>query len=317
MVYEQIQFSRTDGIASITFNRPDRLNAFTFKMLAEINHVLISELDPGTRAVVFRGAGRAFSSGDDLVDMGGASPLEDMRRGHHAMIKTIRALRLPVVAAIHGYALGAAFDLALACDFRLAADSAQLGDFRIKRAINSMSGAAFWLPRYVGVGRASEILMLGERISASRCLEIGLVTRVYPEPQFERGIAEFADQLKRSPTKVIGANKALLNFGLENCLAAALDTEACELLEDLPQRRLPRRRAGVGRKARPSLHRPLTTRTRPRLENPVCGELLILGEISNSPHTRSPHPELARFGRSLLPSEAFDSAVADRAHGVV
>ena len=318
MVYEQIQFSRTDGIASITFNRPDRLNAFTFKMLAEINHVLISELDPGTRAVVFRGAGRAFSSGDDLVDMGGASPLKDMRRGHHAMIKTIRALRLPVVAAIHGYALGAAFDLALACDFRLAADSAPSGDLRIKRAINSMSGAAFWLPRYVGVGRASEILMLGEPIQrvampGDRISDY----RVYPEPQFERGIAEFADQLKRLPTKVIGANKALLNFGLENCLAAALDTEACELLEDLPQRRLPRRRAGVGRKARPSLHRPLTTRTRPRLENPVCGELLILGEISNSPHTRSPHPELARFGRSLLPSEAFDSAVADRAHGVV
>jgi len=231
MAYEQILFSRIDGIAAINFNRPDRLNAFTFKMLAEINHVLTGELDPGTRAVLFRGAGRAFSAGDDLVDMGGASPLEDMRRGHHAMIKTIRALRLPVVAAIHGYALGAAFDLALACDFRLAADSAQLGDFRINRAINSMSGAAFWLPRYVGVGRASEILMLGERISASRCLELGLVTRVYPEPQFERGIAEFADQLKSLPTKVIGANKALLNFGLENYLAAALDTEALELIE--------------------------------------------------------------------------------------
>jgi 2-(1,2-epoxy-1,2-dihydrophenyl)acetyl-CoA isomerase len=231
MAYEQIILAESEGILSITFNRPEKLNAFTFRMLAEINEVLNRRIDQSVRAVVFRGAGRAFSAGDDLVNMGGTNPLDDMRRGHHAMIKRIRALRLPVVAAIHGYGLGAAFDLALACDFRLAARSAELGDVRINRAINSMSGAAFWLPRYVGVGRASEILMLGERIGAPRCVELGLVTRVFPDDAFDAGIQDFLGVLRKLPTKVVGANKALLNVGLQTYLDAALDTEARELLE--------------------------------------------------------------------------------------
>jgi 2-(1,2-epoxy-1,2-dihydrophenyl)acetyl-CoA isomerase len=231
MEYEQILFAKAEGVATVTLNRPDKLNAFTFRMLDEINDALSRETGVGTRAVVIRGAGRAFSAGDDLTGMGGTRGLDDMRRGHHGMIKRIRALRVPVVAAIHGYALGAAFDLALACDFRLAAESAQLGDVRVNRAMNSMSGAAFWLPRYVGVGRASEILMLGERLGAARCLEWGIVTRVFPDTGFEAGIAQFVESLRALPTKVLGANKALLNFGLESHLAAALDTEGRELLE--------------------------------------------------------------------------------------
>lgn len=231
MDYEQILFVKSDGVATITFNRPDKLNAFTFKMLEEANQALGGRLDAEIRAVVFRGAGRAFSAGDDLTGMGGTHPLDDMRRGHHAMIKRIRALRVPVVAAIQGYALGAAFDLALACDFRLAAQTAQLGDVRVNRAMNSMSGAAFWLPRYVGVGRASEILMLGQRLSAARCLEWGLVTQVYPDVDFEGELGEFVRVLLSLPTKVLGANKALLNFGLESYLAAALDSEGRQLLE--------------------------------------------------------------------------------------
>ena len=231
MEFEQIIVSRGDGIVSITFNRPAKLNAFTFRMLDEINHVLARET-AGARAVIFRGAGRAFSAGDDLLDMGGAGhPLDKMRRGHHVMIKRIRELRVPVVAAVHGYAFGAAFDLMLACDFRVMAESAVTGDIRMNRAINTMSGAAYWLPRYVGMGRASEILMLGDRISAEQALAWGLVTRVYPDDQFDAGVKEFADRLATMPTRVIGANKALLNFGLENMLPETLDTEARELLE--------------------------------------------------------------------------------------
>jgi 2-(1,2-epoxy-1,2-dihydrophenyl)acetyl-CoA isomerase len=231
MVYEQILVAKADGIATVTFDRPDKLNAFTFKMLDEINDALNGANITGIRVVVMRGAGRAFSAGDDLTGMGGTHPLDDMRRGHHGLVKRIRALRLPVIAAIHGYALGAAFDLALACDFRLAARSAQLGDVRVNRAMNSMSGAAFWLPRYVGMGRASEILMLGERLDAARCLEWGLVTRVFADDAFDAGVTEFARRLLALPTKALGADKALLNFGLESHLATALDTEGRELLE--------------------------------------------------------------------------------------
>jgi 2-(1,2-epoxy-1,2-dihydrophenyl)acetyl-CoA isomerase len=231
MDYEQIVFSKDAGVVSITFNRTAKLNAFTFKMLDEVNHVLTRETTDA-RVVVFRGAGRAFSAGDDLFDMGGRGPaLEKMRGGHHAMIKRIRALRVPVVAAIHGYAFGAAFDLILACDFRVMAQSAVTGDIRIKRAINTMSGAAFWLPRYVGMGRASEILMLGEKITAEQALQWGLVTRVFPDDRFDAEVNAFAAKIAAMPTSVMGANKALVNYGLEHLLPETLDTEARQLLE--------------------------------------------------------------------------------------
>ncbi|MGH7863485.1 MAG: enoyl-CoA hydratase/isomerase family protein [Candidatus Binataceae bacterium] len=232
MNYEQIDFASAQSALIITFNRPDKLNAFTFRMLAEVNDALRTRVDASVRAILLRGYGRAFSAGDDLAGMGGTRhPLDEMRAGHHALIKRIRALRIPVVAAVHGYAFGAAFDLILACDFRVAAASAQLGDIRINRAINSMSGAAFWLPRYVGVGRASEILMLGEPISAAQALEWGLLTRVFADQNFDAEVMEFVRRLAASPTAVIGANKALMNFGLEHWLGDSLDAEARELLE--------------------------------------------------------------------------------------
>ncbi|MGH7949527.1 MAG: enoyl-CoA hydratase/isomerase family protein [Candidatus Binataceae bacterium] len=232
MNYEQIDCATAESALIVTFNWPDKLNAFTFKMLEEANHALRTRVGAGIRAILFRGAGRAFSAGDDLAGMGGTRhPLDEMRAGHHALIKRIRTLRIPVVAAVHGYAFGAAFDLILACDFRVAAASAQLGDIRINRAINSMSGAAFWLPRYVGVGRASEILMLGEQISAAQALEWGLVTRVYADEKFDAAVTQFVSRLAEMPTAVIGANKALMNFGLEHWLGDSLDTEARELLE--------------------------------------------------------------------------------------
>jgi 2-(1,2-epoxy-1,2-dihydrophenyl)acetyl-CoA isomerase len=233
MAYEQIILDNSAGIVTITFNRPDKLNSFTFKMLEEVNHALRNEANEA-RAIVFRGVGRAFSAGDDLAGMGGTRhPLDEMRAGHHAMIKQIRAMRIPVVAAIHGYAYGAAFDLILACDLRVAAESAFVGDIRVSRAINSMSGAAYWLPRYVGVGRAAEILLLGEKIAARDALAWGLLTRVFPDADFESGLREFTGRLATMPTGAIGANKMVLNYGLENMLAASLDVEARELLETI------------------------------------------------------------------------------------
>jgi 2-(1,2-epoxy-1,2-dihydrophenyl)acetyl-CoA isomerase len=236
MAYQQIILDKSATVVTITFNRPDKLNAFTFKMLEEVNQVLNREAGDA-RAIVFRGSGRAFSAGDDLAGMGGTRhPLDEMRAGHHAMIKRMRAMRVPIVAAIHGYAYGAAFDLILACDFRIAAESAFIGDIRVSRAINSMSGAAYWLPRYVGVGRASEILLLGEKISARDALGWGLLTRVFPDSDFESGLSEFTGRLATMPTGAIGANKMLLNHGLENLLGDSLDVEARELLETIRSR---------------------------------------------------------------------------------
>jgi len=153
MTYEQILCRRNGRVATIVLNRPEKLNAFTFRMLGEIHAALDVLLLDDLRALVFTGAGRAFSAGDDLIDMGGTEPAEDIRRGHHRLVTRLRGLRLPVVAALNGYTLGAAFDLALACDFRIAAADAELGDVRVPRAMCSMSGAAFWLPRMIGMAR--------------------------------------------------------------------------------------------------------------------------------------------------------------------
>ncbi|TMA99682.1 MAG: hypothetical protein E6J70_12455 [Deltaproteobacteria bacterium] len=115
MTYEQILCRRDGPVATIVLNRPEKLNAFTFRMLGEIHAALDTLLLDDLRALVFTGAGRAFSAGDDLIDMGGTDPAEDIRRGHHRLITRLRGVRLPVVAALNGYTLGAAFDLALAC----------------------------------------------------------------------------------------------------------------------------------------------------------------------------------------------------------
>src|SRR6202158_2339388 len=233
MAYEQIILDKCAGVVTITFNRPDKLNSFTFKMLEEVNDALRIEAGDA-RAIVFRGSGRAFSAGGDLAGMGGhpQSPDEE-GGGAHAMIKQLRAMRIPIVAAIHGYAYGAAFDLILACDFRVAAESAFIGDIRVSRAINSMSGAAYWLPRYVGVGRAAEILLLGEKIASRDALAWGLLTRVFPDAEFESRLGEFTGRLATMPTGAIGANKMLLNYGLQHMLADSLDVEARELLETI------------------------------------------------------------------------------------
>jgi 2-(1,2-epoxy-1,2-dihydrophenyl)acetyl-CoA isomerase len=230
MAYEQITFRREGSVATITLDRPAKLNALTFHMLAELNAALGEAMDGELRVLVLTGAGRAFSAGDDLIDMGGTDPAEDIRRGHHRLVRRLRHLRVPVIAALNGFTLGAGLDLALACDFRIAAAEAELGDVRATRAMCSMSGAAYWLPRMVGVARAMEILLLGERMSAARALEVGLVNQVVPREQLESAVRTFTARLLALPTSALGAQKACLEFGLRHDLTDALENEMQELI---------------------------------------------------------------------------------------
>jgi len=230
MNHEQILCRREGSVATIVLNRPEKLNAFTFRMLAEIHAALDTLPFDDLRALVFTGAGRAFSAGDDLIDMGGTDPAEDIRRGHHRLVTRLRGARVPVIAALNGYTLGAAFDLALACDFRIAAADAELADVRVPRAMCSMSGAAFWLPRLVGLGPAIEILLLGERIPAPRALEIGLVHRVVPRKELETAVAAFVDRLLALPAGALGAQKACVEYGRSHGLAESLEYEMTELI---------------------------------------------------------------------------------------
>jgi 2-(1,2-epoxy-1,2-dihydrophenyl)acetyl-CoA isomerase len=231
MTYQEILLRRDGPVATIVLQRPEKLNAFTFRMLAELNDAVAALDTEPPRALVLTGAGRAFSAGDDLVDMGGSDPPNDIRGGHHRLVKQLRALRLPVVAALNGFTLGAGFDLALACDFRLAAEEAELGDVRVPRAMCSMSGAAFWLPRMIGLARATEILLLGDRISAARALEIGLVNQVAPRAGLEAAVARFVDRLLRLPTGALGAQKACVEYGRAHGFDEALENEMQELVQ--------------------------------------------------------------------------------------
>ena len=233
MAHVRMTSTHDGAVAVVTLDRPEKLNAFTFPMLAQLDAALAEAATDATRAIVLTGAGRAFSAGDDLVDMGGSDPAEDIRNGHHRIIRRLRALRLPVVAALNGFALGAGFELALACDFRIAAAEAEVGCVRSTRAMCSMSGAAWWLPRIVGVARATEILLLGARLPATRALELGLVNHVVPRAELDAAVGAFVDRLLALPTGALGAQKACLEFGLRHDLEAALENEMQELIAGL------------------------------------------------------------------------------------
>jgi len=182
------------------------------------------------RAVVINGAGENFSSGDDMKSMGSEgvkfTPLEDgSRMPHHKVVRLIREIPKPVIALLKGYCLGAGFDIALACDFRLAADNLKIGDYRIKRAHCILSGASWFLPRIVGFGRATEIILTGRYLDANEALDIGLVTKVFPLDEFEEKSFDFIRNITKMPTKCLGYNKAMLNFSQFNDLFPSLQNE--------------------------------------------------------------------------------------------
>ena len=197
----------------------------------EIIDVLESSMrNKALRVIIFKGSGKCFCSGDDLKSMGPEGvrfkPLEDgSKLPHYRMIRLIREIQKPVIAILHGYCLGAGFELALACDFRLAADNLEIGDHRASQAICVMSGASWLLPRIVGFGRATEIILTGRHLDAKEALNIGLVTKVYHRSEFKEKSREFIQRIANLPTKCLGYNKAMLNFSQINELFPSLHHE--------------------------------------------------------------------------------------------
>ncbi|MFX1418444.1 MAG: enoyl-CoA hydratase/isomerase family protein [Promethearchaeota archaeon] len=218
-------------MCSITLNRPEKLNALQYPLLMEIVDVLeYTKKDKSIRAIYLEGSGESFCSGDDMKSMGPEgvkfSPLEDgSRMPHHKVVRLIREIEKPVIALLHGYCLGAGFDIALACDFRLAADDLKIGDHRATRAHCVLSGATWFLPRIVGFGRATDIILTGRHLDAKEALEIGLVNQVYPQEVFKQKSMEFIHKIADLPTKCLGYNKAMLNFSQLNELYPSLQNE--------------------------------------------------------------------------------------------
>lgn len=224
--------SMTGGVAEITLNRPDRLNAIDHT-LAERLAATLAEVDgdASVRAVVLRGAGRAFMAGGDLKafrDAGEQAPaaVERLIVPFHQVIRTIRMLRRPVVAAVHGAVAGGGVALALACDFLLASDDAVFTPAYLKLGVNPDGGATWMVTRLLGERRALEWLMLGDPMPAAEAERLGLINRVVPRSALEDEARRLAERLASGPAHAQASLKRLVWRAAFSSLDAQLDAEA-------------------------------------------------------------------------------------------
>ncbi|TLY29200.1 MAG: 2-(1,2-epoxy-1,2-dihydrophenyl)acetyl-CoA isomerase [Ignavibacteria bacterium] len=215
--FQTLLYNVTDGVCTITLNRPEVYNAFNEKMKEEFNDALREAgRDVQVRAVVIRGAGeKAFCSGQDLKEHSGSkrSLKESLEQNYNPMIRKIRTMEKPVVAMINGVAAGAGCSLALACDMRLMSTTAKLIEIFIRIGLVPDSGSHWFLPRLVGISRAFEYAATGRDIPADEAERVGLAL-------------DLARRLAKAPTKAIGLIKRTLNKALASDLESILEYEA-------------------------------------------------------------------------------------------
>jgi 2-(1,2-epoxy-1,2-dihydrophenyl)acetyl-CoA isomerase len=230
-----------DGVATIELNRPQALNAWNqqlgLDLLAALRRV---SAEDAVRAVVITGAGRAFSSGADLKDFSGGELTPEGRPNvhktlterYHPIMHAIRELPKPVLAAVNGPAVGIGCSLALCCDLVLAAQSAYLLLAFVNIGLAPDGGSSLFVPTRAGMARATEMAMLGERISAEQALQWGLVNRVLPDERLREEAAALAQRLASGPTRSYAATKRQLNSWLYARMAEQLALEA-ELQQEM------------------------------------------------------------------------------------
>ena len=222
------------AVATITLNRPERLNALTFEVYTELRDTFRAlDTEPGVRAVIITGTGRAFCSGGDVEDIIGAlfsrdaAGLLEFTRLTGDLILAIRQCRRPVVAALNGTVAGAGAVIAAASDIRIAAESAKIAFLFTRVGLAGADMGAVWLlPRLVGLAHASELLMLGDFITAERAAAIGLYNRVVPAERLMAEATDIAIRLARGPSVALGVTKQALNEEAALDLVAAIEWEA-------------------------------------------------------------------------------------------
>jgi enoyl-CoA hydratase/carnithine racemase len=232
--WRHFDFGVADGVATVTLNRPDKLNALRFDSYADLRDLLAELPHRGdVRVVVITGEGRGFCSGGDVEEIIAellkleAAQLLEFTRMTGAVVKAMRECPFPVVAAVNGIAAGAGSVLAMASDFRLLAESASFAFLftRVGLAGADM-GSAYLLPRIVGLGRATELLLLGDKVSAQRAYEIGLATSVLPDEELAAAAAALARRLADGPAFAYANTKVLLTRELDMDLGSAIELEA-------------------------------------------------------------------------------------------
>jgi 2-(1,2-epoxy-1,2-dihydrophenyl)acetyl-CoA isomerase len=215
---QRVRLDVEGAIGTITMDRPNKLNALIPDMiLCMVDLIEQVRRDNSIRVLVLRGEGRAFCAGDDLspedrFKYGPPDLQTRMRTGFPRAVVDMLTLRKPVVGIVQGYAVGAGLDLALACDFRFSDPKAKYGAVYVNRGLGG--GSTYLLPRFVGLGRATEMLLLGRMVEMEEALRLGLVTEVVPHAELEKRAYEFARKLAKGPTQAYGAIKNARNQGL-------------------------------------------------------------------------------------------------------
>ena len=228
--YESVIVKKEEGVGWMTLNRPHRLNTLTGEMMDEMHSVLNDfEADKEVKCIVITGAGeKAFSAGADVTAFQGVTPataVEASSKGQ-AVITRLEKIGKPVIASLNGYALGGGLEMALACDFRLAAENAELGQPETNLGLIPGWGGTQRLVRIVGLAKAKELIMLGNRISAEEAARIGLVTKVVPKAKLNEETVALARKLADGPPVALKFAKQMLNFGTQVPLDIGLQMEA-------------------------------------------------------------------------------------------
>jgi 2-(1,2-epoxy-1,2-dihydrophenyl)acetyl-CoA isomerase len=228
--YQTLTCTPTEGVLTITMNRPEVYNAFNEQMKKDVNDAFKeAEKDAAVRCIVLRGAGeKAFCSGQDLKEHAGLkrSLKESLEKSYNPLIRRMRTTEKPVIGMINGVAAGAGCSVALACDMRIMATTAKLTEVFVRIGLVPDSGSHWFLPRLVGMARAFEYSATGRDITAEEAMEVGLVNRIAPPDQLERVTMEIARQFANAPTRAIGLIKRTLNKALTADLDSLLDYEA-------------------------------------------------------------------------------------------
>ena len=232
--YHSFEYRVEDGVGTVTFSRPDTLNSLTFEVYAELERLAWAcQTDDPVRVLVLTGTGKGFCSGGDVHEIIGELGKRDVRgmlqftRMTGAVVRNLRLLDKPVIAAINGIAAGAGAVLALASDFRLMADTARFAFLFTKVGLAGADmGAAFLLPKVVGFGRATELLMLGDTIDAATAERYGLAYRVVPGDRLAEETRALARRLADGPTQALGMTKRMLNNEWGMDLVTAIEAEA-------------------------------------------------------------------------------------------
>lgn len=222
-----VRYEVAGQVATITLDRPEKLNAMDRQMFAELEAAAASAGDDrAVRAVVVTGAGRAFSSGLDVAEFAAMADPAAAERAVADVQRAISAFELlpkPVVAAVNGLAFGGGLQLAIACDLRLASERAEFASMEMRWAIVPDLGGTERLPRLVGLGRAKELIFTGRQVGAEEALRIGLVNRVVPEPDLATAAAELAGGLAAGPTLALGLAKQALNEAFDRSTVEGME----------------------------------------------------------------------------------------------